>query len=104
MVKTYDPKTNKEVAVVVDDRPRNAWLAGTSVDAIIKCKYSAVYLMHVPHKREVKVHTDPINPDNAHILDELVSSATIRVTYHQERKLTVVDLSKYQPISPIDDD
>jgi hypothetical protein len=38
MVKLHDAKTNKDVAVVVDERLESAWLADASVDPMSICR------------------------------------------------------------------
>jgi hypothetical protein len=104
MVKLYDAKINSEVAVVVDERPKSTWLAGESVNAMITCNSQMVYVVHISEEEKVKVHLDPVSSENVRVLEDLLSSATIRVTSDQGKKPATVDLSTYRPAGALDED
>jgi hypothetical protein len=103
MVKLYDAQNSIEVAVVVDERPKSNWLAGGSVDAMITCHSQMVHVVCISDEEKVKVHIDPISSENIRFLEDLLSSATIRVTSSQGKKLVAVDLSRYRPADAPDE-
>lgn len=104
MVKLYDAKYNNEVAVIVDERPQSTWPAGDSVNAMITCNSQMVYVVRISEGEKVKVHMDPLSSENIRFLQELLSSATIRVTFDRKKKPAIVDLSNYWPTDALNED
>jgi hypothetical protein len=96
MVKIHDIQTNEDVALIIDERPRGAWIAGASVDAMITMNSQMVHILYISQEKRVRAHIDPISLENVCFLEALLSSATIRVIYNQARKLAILDLSKHK--------
>ncbi|KAH8698033.1 hypothetical protein GQ44DRAFT_779342 [Phaeosphaeriaceae sp. PMI808] len=86
MVKMMDPTVKKEVVVVLDERPDRAWPAEVGE--------RTVFVALIPQKTKVKFYITPISSHHEALLVDLLSSAMIRVTYDQARKLSLVDMSK----------
>jgi hypothetical protein len=103
MVKLYDVRANKEVAVIVDDMPRRAWQPGAGlVDQMMTERFNMVFIVSISQEKKVKAHPAPISSENIHSLEGLLSSATIRVTYDQAKRPAIVDISKHNPMVTLD--
>ncbi|KAH9859227.1 hypothetical protein J1614_012243 [Plenodomus biglobosus] len=90
-------KISEQMALVVDDIPVLKRPTTMSVEDLIYHKYRTISIVHIRDAQEVKFHyRDSISPHIQALLDNIISSAEIRVIYNQTTDCTVVDLSQYQ--------